>query len=268
MTHLKMKKIDESVPELLSIKQAPVGERKAIFHTLVRKILEGLVKLPEVPGLESSHDDQDGIFKYASQVLTYSLLHAEFSDAVREGDGNRIITCWKYFLLIFRAANRTKYALESATLLVSLQILPERITKQMIWSRVVNPSGRVAGNVSCDLHMEHLNRIAKEALGQHSNLNPKSVSRVGKCIGLFRNAQRQFDSVTHLKQSSGKHARASIATDLEKIVNQLLKSEVFQKKGNRSHHTYRNLSHSIDTGKFNDWLQTHIKSIQAKYRTD
>ena len=59
-----------------------MGERKAIFHTLVRKILEGLVKLPEIPGSESSDDDQDGIFKYASQVLTYSLLHAEFSDGI------------------------------------------------------------------------------------------------------------------------------------------------------------------------------------------
>ena len=44
------------MPQLLSIKQAPVGERKAIFNTLVRKILEGLVKLPEIPGSEASDD--------------------------------------------------------------------------------------------------------------------------------------------------------------------------------------------------------------------
>ena len=222
---------------------SPVGECKAVFHTLVKKILQGLVKLPDNPGTEYSDANQDGIFKYASEVLTYSLLHAEFNDAIREGDGNRIITCWKFFLLIFRAAHRTKYALESATLLINLQILPECIQKQMIWSRVVNPSGKVAGNVACDLHMEHLNRTAKDALGQHSHLSPKSVSRGGKCISLFRNAQRQFDYSTEVKQTSGKHVRASTATDLDKIVKQLLNGDVFMKRENRSHQTFMNLSY-------------------------
>ena len=269
MDCFNMKSMEDNLPQqiLSSLKQAPMEERKVIFHKLVQKILHNLVKLPENPGSKASDDNQDGVFKYACEVLTYGLLHAEFNDAIREGDGIRIITCWKFFLLLFRAANRTKYALESAKLLISLQILPERIQKQMIWSRVVNPNGKVAGNVACDLHMEHLNRTAKDALGQHSHLNPKSVSRIGKCISLFRNAQKQFDSVTDVKQSSGKHVRASTATDLEKIVKQLVKSEIFQKKGNRSHNTFKSLSHTIDPGKFSDWLYTQVKKIQTKYRT-
>ena len=206
------------------------------------------------------------MFNYACELLTYCLLHAEFNDAIHEGDGIRIITCWKFFLLHFRAAHRTKYALESATLMITLQTLPERIQQQMIWSRVINPSGKPAGNIACDLHMEHLNRIAKDALSQHSHLNPKSVSRVGKCLGLFRNAQKQFDSVTDVKQSSGRHIRVSTTSDLEKIVNQLVKSEIFQRKGCRSHNTFKNLSHSIDPRKFGDWLYTHIQKIQTRYR--
>ena len=125
-------------------------------------------------------------------------MHAEFEDAIKEGDGPRVITCWKFFLLIFKAANR---ALEAATLLISLQVLPERIQQQIIWSRLVNTSGQTARNKACDLHMEHLNRTAKDALGQHSHLHPKSVERVGKCVGLFQSARKQFDTTTGVHHS-------------------------------------------------------------------
>ena len=262
-----MSSIEDNIPQqvLCSLTQAPMAERKVLFNSVVEKVLQNLVNLPQNPGSLQSLDNQDGVFNYACEVLSYGLLHTEFNDAIREGDGNRIITCWKFFLLLFRAANCTKYALESATLLISLQILPERIRQQMIWSRVVNPSGKTAANIPCDLHMEHLNRTAKDALGQHSHLNPKSVCRIGKCIGLFRNAQKQFDSVTGVQQSGGKHICASAATDLQKIVNQLVRSEVFQKKTNRSHATSKNVSQNIDPSKFSDWLQMHTHKIQSRY---
>ena len=65
----------------------------------------------------------------------------------------------------------------------------------MIWSRFVNPRGQTARNKAGDLHMEHLNHTAKDALGQHSHLHPKSVEWVGKCVGLFQNAKKQFDTI-------------------------------------------------------------------------
>ena len=41
----------------------------------------------------------------------------EFADAIREGDGQRVIRCWRYFMPIFRAAQCTNYACESFNLL-------------------------------------------------------------------------------------------------------------------------------------------------------
>ena len=202
---------------------------------------------------------------YSTMHVNYSLtvFCTEFNDAIREGDGLRVIRCWRFLLLIFRAS---KYAREAATLLINLQVLPERIQQQMIWSRFVNPSGKPAQNLPCDLHMEHLNRTAKSALGQHSHLNPKSVNRVGKCIGLFQSTQKQFDAVTSVKQSSGKQVRGSSSTDLCKIVNQLVKSEVFLKKSHRAHNSFKQLTHSIDASKFTKWLCSHIDKIQARHR--
>ena len=151
-----------------------------LYNKLVRSLVN-LIKLPDNPGTLLSLTTN---MVCSSMPVTYSLMGFCMQNLLMPFVRD-IITCWRFFLVLFKAAHCTKYALESATLLIQLQILPERIQKQIIWSRVVNPSGTVAGNIPCDLHMEHLNRTAKDALGQHSHLNPKSVSRVGKCIGLF-----------------------------------------------------------------------------------
>ena len=47
-----------------------------------------------------------------------------YKDAVREGDGDRIMIMWKYFMLIFKVTGRTNYALESQTLLSQYYVTP------------------------------------------------------------------------------------------------------------------------------------------------
>ena len=55
--------------------------------------------------------------------------------------------------------HRNKYAHEAVNLQVQINLLlSERLQQQVMWGRFVNPSGGVGHNVSCDLHMEHLNR--------------------------------------------------------------------------------------------------------------
>ena len=61
----------------------------------------------------------DGVFEYAREVLTLSLLYGEFQDAIREGDGLRILRCWKFFLLLFKASRRMNYANEPSLLFCS-----------------------------------------------------------------------------------------------------------------------------------------------------
>lgn len=48
----------------------------------------------------------DHVKAYASEVLKFGLLLMEFNDAVTEGDGNRILRCWKYFFLFFKVSGR------------------------------------------------------------------------------------------------------------------------------------------------------------------
>lgn len=138
------------------------------------------------PGKETADHDScaDGVFAYASEVLTLSLLYAEFEDAIKEGDGERVVHCRRFFLLIFKPSNRMKYSLEAVKLLVNICVLPPRLREQLICSRFVNTKGKAGEDKPCDQHMEHLNRTVKSVLGhQGSNLTQRAILRIGKCVG-------------------------------------------------------------------------------------
>lgn len=88
----------------------------------------------------------------ACETLSLSLLLNEFKDAIREGDGNRVIVVWKYVLLIFKATGHKNYAIE-----LFMSILPPYLAEQLKWGRFINSHGLPGKNISMDLHMEHLN---------------------------------------------------------------------------------------------------------------
>ena len=58
-------------------------------------------------------ETKDGVYNYARVLCHHVSLVVEFSDAWREGDGERIMRCWRIFLLHFHANKRYKYALEA-----------------------------------------------------------------------------------------------------------------------------------------------------------
>ena len=65
----------------------------------------------------------DSVLQYASEVLSLGLLLIEFNNAIHEGDGDRIIRCWKYFLIIFKATGRKNYTIEAFKLLLQLNFV-------------------------------------------------------------------------------------------------------------------------------------------------
>ena len=79
-----------------------------------------------------------------------------------------------------------------------------------MWSRCVNTHGLPGRNVSCDLHMEHLTRVAKMAIrGLGANKTPKSVIRVGKSIRVLKQALDMFDEQNSVASVSGAHTSRS-----------------------------------------------------------
>ena len=107
-------------------------------------------------------NSSDKVFLYCMQVLSLGLIWHGFNDAIKEGDGDRIIIYWKFLLVIFKVGNRRNYCKEAMNLLIQFYfLLPRRLAEQLKWSRCVNTRGVIGGNVPDDLHLEHLNRHLK-----------------------------------------------------------------------------------------------------------
>ena len=71
----------------------------------------------EIPADQSSSvRGTDHVFEYGAAFMKMALLYRNFTDAIHEGDGQRVCLVWKYFTLHFFAYRHTKYALEGLIL--------------------------------------------------------------------------------------------------------------------------------------------------------
>ena len=58
------------------------------------------------PSTCSASHDQDCVFNYTRHFISIGCFYLNFKDAIKEGDGERILECWHYLLPIFRNAGR------------------------------------------------------------------------------------------------------------------------------------------------------------------
>ena len=89
------------------------------------------------------------MYTYACEALTLGLLLQEFKDAIREGDGNCVMTVWKYFFLLFKSTGMKNYALEAFTQYHF--ILPPALAEQLKWCRFINNHGIPGRNISMEI---------------------------------------------------------------------------------------------------------------------
>lgn len=107
---------------------------------------------------ESDDDDSnqldeisDKVQCYATELLSYGLLYTEFSDAIREGDGLRVLRCWRYLMLFFKAHRRYNYSIEAVNLLSQYHFfLTPRQAEQLLWSRFINTHGIPGRNIAAE----------------------------------------------------------------------------------------------------------------------
>ena len=128
--------------------------------TVANQIVKQFIPINHSEELLSSPIN-DSRFNYATDVLTMCLLWHGFHDAVKEGDGDRIIMYWRVLLPVFQQKGHYNYAKEALMLLAQTHFLSKRKVMELKWSHTVNTTGRDGCNIPCDLHMEHLNRKLK-----------------------------------------------------------------------------------------------------------
>ena len=212
---------------------------------------------------------EDNVQAYAKEVMTLGLIYAEFADGIREGDGIRVTRCWKFLMLIFKAAQRKNYSCEAFALLAQMNfILSPRLSQQLKWSHFINTRGGKGHNIPCDLHMEHLNRVLKDGIkGLGANKTEKAITRLGKCISSFDQILSNFDESLEVHHSADFHTVASLEKDITLVVNELTKQvQPFSFSKGRSHKSVRvkkSIMKTIDSAKFHLWTKEKWSSLLA-----
>ena len=183
----------------------------------------------------------DKVCVYSMEVLTLGLLWHGFHDAIREGDGERILRYWRYLMVVFTASNNYNYAKEAVHLLLQYHYtLSERQKAQLLWSRCVNTTGVAGANIPGDLHMEHLNRRLKTVLRlMGANVTPKTVQEAGKAIAPVQHVCQIFEQTTAKYMHSNHHTLPSFGRDFRTVLNILRGENVFVHIGQRQHASHR-----------------------------
>ena len=159
-----------------------VGDCNMVAKSLVEQFVK--VSLPCDEALLHEMTCNDFVHAYAVDFLTTGLLWQGFRDAIRCGDGNRILTYWKFLIVIFKNEHHHNYAKEGFLLLAQSLVLSARKTAELKWCRTVNTHGRAGKNIPIDLHMEHLNCQLKDMI---RNLGSNRVCSVFQSHwGLFQ----------------------------------------------------------------------------------
>ncbi len=157
----------------------------------------------------------DGKYNYTRVLCHYAALVMEFLDGWSEGDGTRVLRCWKVVLLHFYSDRRTKYAFESLRLQFQLASLPPHIVSQLTWDRFVNTHGGSGHNIPCDLLNEHVNRLFKDIVGNMgSNFTQEASTKAARAVSSLARMAKRFDDQTGIHPQATAHTHKSDDKDV------------------------------------------------------
>lgn len=210
------------------------------------------------------------MLNYQFALLEYGMLFCNFSDAVSEGDGQRTIRCWKFFLMFLKGDGQRscKYALEGLHIMCQIYaLLSPREAHRLVWNRSVKAKHGIGGNIPLDLALEHFSRVLKQLIknmGLNAS-NEKAVNRFAKAIGVTKQLMDNFDLDCKVLKRAGRPVAKAATGDLKKIVAELVKSDAFTMHADRTYKKYVNVESSL-LSNFNmnsmfKWINLHKQTI-------
>ncbi len=146
------------------------------------------------------------MLEYGKKFLGLGCFYLEFSDAIKEGDEETILRCWRYLLPIFKSSGRKNCSIDVLCMLCQFEFeLPPRQAQELIWNRCVNTHNAPGRNIPCDLHQEHLNRIVKDDIRRlNMNKTDNMILKLGKTIRMTSPLLDNFDECNNVKKPSGR----------------------------------------------------------------
>ena len=249
-------------------------ERMDCLTQLASNVVDTIVLCPN-DSLRTTHHHDD-LNSYSSKVLGMGLLAWGMEDAIREGDGGRMIRLWKFLLVLFKQAGKNKYALEAMHLLSDVKIaLNEKQAHELTWNRTCNPRGRVDGNKPLDLHLEHMNRTFKDDISSFSpRLTESSVQKTAHASPVVEACIAQVDKQLNIIQDSGYHVVPSDSMDRQTIYQQLMATKACKHIPGRqyahfkgiSSHLYSEIRQDERWQRFTKWMDNKLEEFALKMK--
>ena len=84
--------------EYLSSELNQLLDKSSMFRSLVQEVCGKYIDINFSVERKTS-SDIDHVLEYAKESPTLGMIFLEVKDAIREGDGIRVLRCWKYFFL-------------------------------------------------------------------------------------------------------------------------------------------------------------------------
>lgn len=216
-------------------------------------------------------DAGDGVYNYARILCHFGSLVMEFRDAWAEGDGDRVLRCWKLFLPHFKTAGCTKYSLEALRLMMQTNaVLSPNLAHQVTWNRFVNVRGGAGNNIPCDLYNEHVNKELKKLIqNMGSNVTESALQRAARCVTTLHQVCRNFDVQSGVACRTTAHSTKSDSADVNKVVSIVLKNKLLVNMSAREHRSFPGLVsnplHKWDVKKTLQWVKEkkreHLKHL-------
>ena len=124
--------------------------------------------------LKSTSLEDDDMLSYQRALLDYGLLILNFFDGISEGDGERVIRCWKFFLMYLKHQGANKYLLEALYLMFQTNaMLSPQAAHRLIWNRFIKNKPGIGGNIPLDLQLEFYNKLVKDAIKKLDPMHQK-----------------------------------------------------------------------------------------------
>ncbi|XP_070572406.1 uncharacterized protein [Ptychodera flava] len=215
--------------------------------------------------------DEDQVYNYTQCTLTLLLLRLNHNDAIKHGDGERILRLYKYFYLYYKVSNCPKYAYATLELLAQVQcLLSPRLAHRLTWNRSVNWQGKIDTNHPMDLDIEHDNKVFKDDVTSYrGEITERTINRVSRSINTTEAILNHYDKVTKIRKASGKHTRQDTTDDVYTLVAQFTDARLFELTTGRHHSAFPRIQANplskLDMVAFKSWLSKSLKAFSNKH---
>lgn len=197
----------------------------------------------------------------------------ELRDAWAEGDGDRVLRCWKLFLPHFKIAGCRKYCLEALRLMFQVNVVASpNLAHQIQWHRFVNVKGGLGRNIPCDFYNEHVNKLVKRIIcNMGPNLTEKSLQRAARSVSALDDICQKFDVELNVPCITTAHHTRSDLEDVKKTIAVVLQHKILAISQNRTHRSFPKLHlnplDQWDVKTTKAWIKTK-KSEYMKFKGD